>query len=207
MCHNKVSSPGNRVHVAKYKHISSSPEVKEVTHRLCAQLVPRGSGILLPQTFAVTSNTSKSSSHPCFVFSPVPTRCRTVRDQRSKRGLMDSAQKKGCVDNPDARCLAPYKGTPARTRRAVTRPFPSPFLSDRACQPKLGKLHCFLKAPVYNLIYCNKSKYPALKMIMVQEGFPEFFRLPSNCHMFPGRGRACSRGKQGTHYEALPAAR
>ena len=84
--------------------------------------------------------------------------------------------------------------------------FSSPFLSDRGCLPKLGKLNYSLKAAVYNPVYYNKPKYPELKMIMVQGDFPEVFHFPSKCHMFPGRGRAGSRGKQGEHYEALPTA-
>lgn len=41
-------------------------------------------------------------------------------------------------------------------------------------------------------------------MIMTQGDFPEVFHLPSKCQMFPGRGRASSRGKQGERYKALP---
>lgn len=63
MHHNKVFSPGNMVHVAKYKHMSGFPEAKEVTHMLCVELVPQGSGTFVPQTFAIIGDTSKSSFH------------------------------------------------------------------------------------------------------------------------------------------------
>lgn len=91
--------------------------------------------------------------------------------------------------------LGPYKGAPGQVRRAVTHPFSSPFLSDRGCHPKLGKLHRSLQAAAYNPVYYNKPKYPELRMITVQGDFLAVFHLPSKCHMFPGVGRASSWGK------------
>lgn len=48
MHHCEVSSPGNTVHVAKYRHMSGSPDVKKVTEMLCAEPAPQGSGNSVP---------------------------------------------------------------------------------------------------------------------------------------------------------------
>lgn len=43
------------------------------------------------------------------------------------------------------------------------------LLSHRGCQPKLRKFNRSLKATAYNPGYYDKTKYPELKMVMVQE--------------------------------------
>lgn len=57
---------------------SGSPEAKEVTHTLCVEVVPRGSG-----TLVAIGDASKSSSHPRFVFSPpapLPQLCQCIAE-------------------------------------------------------------------------------------------------------------------------------
>lgn len=158
-------------------------------------------------TFAVTGNTSRSCSHPHFVFSsptPSPQLCHPLWNcvwLKERAGLKPSVPRR--KDGQTTQCMGPRpsKGSPEQRRRVV--PILSPLLSDRGCQPKQGKLNCSLKAAAYNPVNYYYPKYPHLKMIMLQRDFPECFHLASRCHTFPTGGRTGSQCIQGEHYKAL----
>lgn len=138
---------------------------------LCVELVPRGSGTSVPQTFATIGNTSKSELG-------LNRLCPTER-----------------------LCGQPRPGVPSPIQRHSSASekgnYPS-FLSSLSLRQRLPakarKTSLFFTSCCLHPVYYKKPKYPELKMIMVPGDFLAVFHLPSKCHVFPGIGRASSRG-------------
>lgn len=198
MYHKEVSSPGNTVHEAKYKHERFPWSEGSYSRALFWACASRLWGLsvtdlcryqqyqqrqFLPSFRLFPSRTAASAV-------PAPHRLRVA--EGASWVYIDVAQQTGCMAARAGRAYPPAKALQRKREGRLPILALLPFsLTESASQSAENRSW---QAAAYNPAYYSKPK--RLELVTVQGDFLAVFHSPCECRVFPGTGRASSWGKR-----------